>query len=166
MKLKAGLLAVGVGLLFTVGISAASAQGNHPRVERAYFDGETTAFLQPAATSTDPNQGIFACFNLGPDLAENGRAAPSPPLYVILNPYATQDGCPDGSLAHDHVLSTAPGHPGYSGSWTLVPTVPGPNFDPADMPFTSEAAVQAGVDSGKLLLVQTGVEILAPVVGS
>jgi hypothetical protein len=165
MKFRKGMLAAGAGLLLAVALPAAVAGAQRPRVETAYFEGETTAFIQPAATSSNPNQGVFACFNLGPDLATNGRAAPSPPLYLILNPYATQDACPDGSLTHDHVLSTAPGHPGYSGSWTLILAVPGPNFAPSDMPFTSVAAVQAGVDSGELLLVTPGVELLAPVVG-
>jgi hypothetical protein len=68
-------------------------------------------------------------------------------------------------LRHDHVLSTAPGHPGYSGSWTLILAVPGPNFDAGLMPYTSVSAVLAGVAAGQLVLQDPGVQILGPVTG-
>ena len=87
---------------------------------------------------------------------------------VILNDAATEDHC-DGDatlLRHDHVLSTAPGHAGYTGSWTLMLAVPGPNFDAAAMPYTSVSEVLAGVAAGELALVDPGVRMIAPVVGS
>jgi hypothetical protein len=144
-----------------------TAFASQPRVELAWFEGGTVSFLQPAVYSADPNGGNFFCFGLGPDLAETSRSADTPPLYVILNDTATQDHC-DGdptALRHDHVLSTAPGHPGYTGSWRIVLAVPGPTFNPADMPYTTVAAVQAGVAAGELVLVDTGVTVIAPVIG-
>ena len=138
-----------------------------PRVETGFFDGQVVQFLQPAVFSSKPNGGTFACFGLGPDLAKTSRSAPTPPLYVILNDFATQDHC-DGdatALRHDHVLSTAPGHAGYTGSWTLILAVPGPAFDPADMPYTTVAQVQAGVAAGELVLMDTGAQMIAPVIG-
>ena len=137
------------------------------RTEAAFFEGATVEFLQPAVFSSDPNQGTLACFGLGPDLSATNRSAPAPILYVVLNDYATQDHCDGDPTAarHDHVLSTAPGHPGYTGSWSLVFAVPGPNFDPGLMPYTSVAAVQAGVAAGQLVLVDTGKQIIAPVIG-
>ena len=146
---------------------AGTAVAGQPRVEAAYYNGQVVQFLQPAVFSSDPNGATFACFGLGPDLAETSRSAPTPTLYVILNDYATQDHC-DGdasALRHDHVLSTAPGHPGYTASWSLVLAVPGPNFDPADMPYTSVAQVQAGVAKGELILADAGVQMIAPVLG-
>lgn len=134
-------------------------------VETAYFEGQTVHFLQPSVTSSNPNQGEFACFRLGPDLSGGNRAAAAPPLYVILAPGATQHSCPDGSLRHDHVLSTAPGHPGYTGAWTLVLVLPTGAFLAADMPFTSVADVQAAAGAGRVALVDTGVRMIAPVVG-
>ena len=138
-----------------------------PRVETAFFDGQIVHFIQPAVFSSKPDGGTFACFGLGPDLAKTSRSAPMPPLYVILNDFATQDHC-DGdatALRHDHVLSTAPGHAGYTGSWMLILAVPGPAFDPADMPYTTLAQVQAGVAAGELVLMDTGAQMIAPVIG-
>jgi hypothetical protein len=146
---------------------AGTAVAAQPRVEAGFYNGQVVQFLQPAVFSADPNGGTFACFGLGPNLAETSRSAPTPALYVILNDSATQDHC-DGdatALRHDHVLSTVPGQPGYTGSWSLILAVPGPNFDPADMPYTSVAQVQAGVASGELVLTDVGVQMIAPVIG-
>ncbi len=146
---------------------AGTAVAGQPRVETAFYNGQVVQFLQPAVLSADPNGGTFACFGLGPNLAETSRSAPMPALYVILNDFATQDHC-DGdatALRHDHVLSTAPGHPGYTGSWSLILAVPGPAFDPADMPYTSVAQVQAGVAAGELVLVDADAQMIAPVIG-
>lgn len=137
------------------------------RVEEAFYNGQTVRFLQPAVFSADPNGGTFACFGLGPDLSKTSRSAPAPILYVILNDAATQDHC-DGDatlLRHDHVLSTVPGHAGYTGSWTLILAVPGPNFDAARMPYASVSDVLAGVAAGELALADPGVRMIAPVVG-
>ena len=146
---------------------AGTAVAAQPRVEDGFYNGQVVQFLQPAVFSADPNGATFACFGLGPNLANTSRSATTPTLYVILNDFATQDHC-DGdaaALRHDHVLSTAPGHPGYTGSWSLILAVPGPAFDPADMPYTSVAQVQAGVASGELVLMDVGVQMIAPVVG-
>jgi hypothetical protein len=145
----------------------AGAVAAQPRVEAGFYNGQVVQFLQPAVFSADPNGATFACFGLGPNLANTSRSAPTPKLYVILNDYATQDHC-DGNataLRHDHVLSTAPGHPGYTASWSLILAVPGPAFDPADMPYTSVAQVQAGVAAGELVLMDVGVQMIAPVIG-
>lgn len=154
-----------IGAVATILVSATALAGP-PRVEDAYYNGQTVQFLQPAVFSSDPNSAIFACFRLGPNLAATSRSAVAPTLYVILNDFATQDHC-DGdatALRHDHVLSTIPGQSGYTASWKLQLAVPGPNFDPSDMPFTSVAQVQAGVVAGQLVIVDPGVTMIAPVV--
>ena len=160
--------ALGAGTLAVVSLGfSGTALAGPPRLEAAWFQGQLVQFVQPAVFSGDPNGGTFACFGLGPDLAKTSRSAATPPLYVILNDFATQDHC-DGdatALRHDHVLSAAPGQPGYTGSWALILAVPGPAFDPTDMPFTSVAQVQAGVASGELVLVDTGATMIAPVIG-
>jgi hypothetical protein len=137
------------------------------RVENGFYEGSVVQFLQPAVFSSDRNQGTLACFGLGPDLAGTKRAANTPILYVILNDYATQDHCDGDPTAarHDHVLSVVPGDPGYTGSWTIVFAVPGPNFDPDSMPYISVSQVLAGVASGQLVLVNSGVQMIAPVIG-
>jgi len=152
-------------LLLTAGVSGTALAG--PRTEVGFFDGGLVQFIQPAVFSSDENQATLGCFGLGPDLAATHRSAPAPALYVILNDYATQDHCDGDPTAarHDHVLSTAPGHPGYTGSWSIVFAMPGPRFEPADMPYTTVDEVLDGVAAGQLVLVDTGVRFIAPVIG-
>ena len=157
--------ATSLGAIAALLISATALAGP-PRVEDAFYRGQTVQFIQPAVFSADPNGGTFACFGLGPDLKGTSRAAATPTLYVILNDFATQDHC-DGdatALRHDHVLSTIPGQAGYTGSWKLLLVTPGKNFDKSDMPFTSVADVQAGVAAGELVIADPGVTMIAPVV--
>jgi hypothetical protein len=133
--------------------------------EPSYFDGRQVVIQIPGATSQNPNQAHFACFALGPDLARSSRAASAPPLYVVLAPGATQVACPDGTLRHDHVLSAVPGSLGYTGTWRIILATPGPEFDVATMPYTSVDAVLAGVAAGELVLTDTGIDFVSPVVG-
>jgi hypothetical protein len=153
--------AVGLALILaTTGVAAGTP-------ETAWFDGHQVGFRIPAGDSSDPNQFVFACFTVGPDLSQTNRSAPAPIMYVVVNDYATGHHCPGDPtlLRHDHVLTTAPGHPGYTASWTIVLALPGPNFTPAAMPYTSAAAVRAGVDAGQLVLVNAGFRTVAPVSG-
>lgn len=162
---RVAALAAACAIALTLG--AAPVLAGPPRIEPAWFDGQLVHFIQPAVFSSDRNGGTFACFGLGPDLSKTSRSAPTPTLYVVLNDFATQDHC-DGdatALRHDHVLSTVPGRTGYTGSWHLVLAVPGPNFDAADMPYTSVDDVLGGVAAGELVLVDPGVTMIAPVVG-
>jgi hypothetical protein len=149
------------------GLAAGTVHAGPPRLEPAWYEGHLVTFMQPAVFSADSNGGTFACFGLGPDLTRTSRSANTPTLYIILNDSATQDHCDGdpGALRHDHVLSTAPGSPGYTGSWTLVLAVPGPNFDPSAMPYTSVDEVEAGVSAGELVLINTGATTIAPVIG-
>lgn len=165
VRLGSALLAAIAVLLIGGGSAAALAPPGTLEYEPSYYEGSTVVIQIASATSANPNQAHFACFALGPDLSAAGRSASAPPLYVILAPGATQVACPDGTLRHDHVLSAVPGSPGYTGAWTIVLAVPGPNFDVAKMPYTSVAAVDAGVAAGELVLVQTGIVFVAPVVG-
>jgi hypothetical protein len=149
------------------GLAAGTVHAGPPRLEPAWYEGNLVTFMQPAVFSADSNGGTFACFGLGPDLSRSSRSANAPTLYIILNDSATQDHCdgdPD-ALRHDHVLSAAPGDRGYTGSWTLVLAVPGPNFDPSAMPYTSVDKVEAGVAAGELVLINTGATMIAPVTG-
>src|SRR5207249_4603520 len=110
----------------TTSLATSTALAGPPRLQKAWYEGRLVEFVQPAVFSSDSNGAAFASFGLGPDLSTTGRSANTPTLYVILNDWATQDHC-DGdpaALRHDHVLSTAPGHQGYTGSWALVLAVP------------------------------------------
>ena len=159
------LLSATVALLVGGGSAGALAPPGTLEYEPSYYEGTRVVIQIPSATSENRTQAHFACFALGPDLSTASRAASAPALYVILAPGATQVACPDGTLRHDHVLSAVPGSPGYTGAWTIVLAVPGANFDIAKMPYTSVAEVEAGVAAGELVLMQTGIVFVAPVVG-
>lgn len=164
----AGALAVA----FTISGPAFAGPGGTLRIEKAWHEGQPVNFLQPAVFSANPNGGTLACFGLGPDLS--GITRPFRPLYVIFDDTATQDHC-DGQptvLRHDHILSVAPGDPGYTGAWTLVLLVestPG-IIDLASNPVTSEEEVQALLSSGLLVDVTSAlapggpVHMVAPVI--
>jgi len=151
-------------VLSAVAIAIAVVPAAARSVEDAYYNGRVVQFQLPSSASANPNQTIIGCYHAGPNITAASRPAPAN-LYALFVPGVTQHSCPDGSLAHDHVLSAVPGSPGYSAAWALIQVVPGPNFSVADMPYTSEAAVLAGAAAGKLVLIPTGITLLAPVVG-
>jgi hypothetical protein len=133
--------------------AAAAGSGGSLRIEPGWYDGHQVSFLQPSLFSAKPNGGVLGCFGLGPDLA--GISRPTQPLYVIFDQTATQDHC-DGdptAFRHDHVLSVAPGDPGYTGAWTLVLLVEAnpSSIDLATQPFTTAQQVKAAIAAGTLI---------------
>jgi hypothetical protein len=167
MKLKLFLSIMLCAAFLLQPAAFAAADGPPPdqlELEPSYYNGEVYLLAIPSAKSANPNQAVFACFNLGPDLTDQ-QTGPYGTLYVILAPGATQVGCPDGSLRHDHVLSSVPGAEEYTPSWQIILAVPGPAFDPAIMPVTSVAEVEAAAQAGQLQLVNTGIIFNAPVLG-
>src|SRR5262249_37908797 len=158
-------LSSALALFLDGGSAAALAPPGVLEYEPSYYEGRTVVIQIASATSANPNQAHFACFALGPDLSSAERSAPAPSLYVILAPGATQVACPDGTLRHDHVLAAVPGSAGYTGAWTIVLALPGVAFDVSNMPYTSVAEVDAAVAAGELVLVETGLTLVAPVVG-
>src|SRR4051812_29986467 len=159
-------------LVLPVGVAHAG-PGGQLRIEKAWYDGGEISFLQPSLFNANPNGGVLACFGLGPDLA--GIDRPTRPLYVVFDDTATQDHC-DGQpnvLRHDHILSVAPGDPGYTGAWTLVLLVeatPG-SIALATPPLTNAAQVHNALDQGQLIDVPAAltpngpVNMVAPVIG-
>lgn len=155
----ASLLAV-VGLLVA---TATAASSTGPLIEPAYYNGDEVGLLVPSGSSNNPSQVVSACFHLGP---QHTSSEATNTLYALFVPGATQFSCPDGSRLHDHVITAAPGDPGYTGAWTVVRVTPGPNFDVGKMPYTSEAEVLTGVAAGELVLTETGFSFRAPVVSA
>lgn len=167
-----GVVAVVMAITMPAAAPAFAAPGGRLRIEPAWYDGQKVNFVQPAVFSADPNGGTLACFGLGPDLS--GITRPFAPLYVIFDDTATQDHC-DGQptvFRHDHVLSVAPGDPGYTGAWTLVLLIearPG-MIDLASTPITSEVQVKALLADGSLIDVTSTlapggpVHMVAPVI--
>jgi hypothetical protein len=162
------LTSMTLSTLFLLVLSLSAWAGGPPaeqvELEPSYYNGRVYQLAIPSAKSGNPNQATFACFNLGPDLTDQ-TTGPYGILYVILVPGATQVACPDGSLRHDHVLSAVPGVDGYMPRWKIILALPGPAFNPAQVPFTSTSAVEAGVLAGQLELLDTGIIFNAPVLG-
>jgi hypothetical protein len=144
--------------------AAAASTADAGTSEVAFYQGTLYQWMSPAGSSNDPNQLVRACFHLGPDLTGH-PSGPAGRLYAIVVPGATQHACPDGSRRHDHVLSAIPGAPGYVPRWHLINAVPGPNFSINIMPLTSEEAVLAAAAAGQIVLIQTGVVVMGPVLG-
>ena len=125
--------------------------GTEPEKWPAYYDGQVvTVMMGPGGNSSNPHQIPHACFGLGPDFSGTARAADVPLLYIVMAPGATQMACPDGTGLHDMVLTAVPGDPGYNAVVQLVVCRPGPSFDAGAMPYTSSAAVEAGIAAGQL----------------
>jgi hypothetical protein len=153
--------------------AAGAGSGGVVRLEPSWYDGHQVTFLQPSLFSAKPNGGVLGCFGLGPDLAGINR--PTRPLYVIFDQTATQDHCDGAPTAfrHDHVLSVAPGDPGYTGAWTLVLLVEASpaSIDLATQPFTTAQQVRAAIDAGTLVDVTSVFSpdapptMVAPVIG-
>jgi len=170
---RLAIAAAALALVVLPASAAYAGSGGRLRIETAWYHGSEVTFLQPSLFSANPNGGVLACFGLGPDLA--GIDRPTRPLYVVFDDTATQDHC-DGQpnvLRHDHILSVAPGDPGYTGAWTLVLLVeatPG-SIDLATHPLTNAAQVHNAIDQGQLIDVTAAltpngpVNMVAPVIG-
>ena len=158
-----GLAAMTVAVLAAVALSA----NGGPLLEPSYYEGSEVGLLVPSGSSHNPNQVVSGggCFPLGPDMSSTGRDEAAV-LYALFVPGATQYGfeCANPALRHDHVITAAPGDPGYNAAWRVWRVGPGPNFSVADMPYTTAAEVEAGIAAGKLVAVDTGFEFRAPVV--
>lgn len=181
--IAAALAAVTATLLLVT--PALGGSGGRLRIEPGWYDGKPVQFLQPSLFSANPNGGMLGCFGLGPNLS--GIDRPTAPLYVIFDPTATQDhcdgwtaGCPvtateefSAAFCHEHVLSVAPGDPGYTGAWRLVLLVeatPG-SIDVGSDPFTNAAQIKAAIANGTLVDVTSVLSpkgaptMVAPVIG-
>lgn len=147
--------------LATAHVNAAPPQG---AAETGYFNGQSYQFVFPSGTSNNQNELLADCFRLGPDLTTH-PAGPSARLYAIFLPGASLHSCPDGSVVHDHLLSTVPGFPGYTGHWDLLEAWPGPNFIPGIVPITSEADLLAAASAGQVIIIDDQLPLLAVVKG-
>ena len=159
--LAASVLIIGFAFGTSPMVRTATAS-SYDLFEAAYFQGDEVTLLFPSHLSENPNQFTSGCFSIGPTA---NWPQPAAKLYNMFVPGATQGGsCPDGSFRHNHVISTAPGNPNYSGAWHVIRVTPGPNFDIAKMPYTSETEVLDGAAAGELVLADTQASVRASVV--
>lgn len=134
-------------------------------VELSYANGNVVQWQFPSGSSNNQNEFIIVCFRAGPDITTHANA-PRARLYGVFLPGVTQHACPDGSVLHDHILSAVPGDASYSTEWELWDVVPGPNFSPAIMPITSEAALFAAEQAGMVELIDDELVVHAVVLGA
>ena len=154
-----------VSAVALAGTGGAQAAGG-PYTEQAYYHGETYTFVIPPSSSANPHQLFVGCLRLGPDMTDQ-RTGSVNTFYAIFLPGATQEVCLDGSLRHDHLLTTVPGVPGYSPLWHVIAVTPTPAFDPrvTVMPLTSVEEVGVAVAAGQVELSDTGITFRAAVLG-
>ena len=104
---------------------AATPQGTS--TEQAAYNGTICHLVFPGTPSRTSE--MFAIWNLGHAILDVPFDTPRPDLYGILPGTMHQEpGYPD--FDHDHIVSHAPGDPGYDGTWDVWTVVPGQNFDP------------------------------------
>lgn len=163
MKFRGLLAAVAVAGLVAVLVALPVTAGTSTQYDAAYYEGDEVVMVIPSHTSANPNQFESACFDLGP---QANWPRPTATMYTMFLPGATQAACADGSLRHNHVISTAPGDSDYTGAWRIIRVTRGPNFDIAKMPYTSEGEVLAGAAAGELVLTDTGASVRSLVVGA
>jgi hypothetical protein len=167
MRTAIALVLATAAVVAAVAGATAAGSGGGPLLEPTYYESEEVGLLVPSGSSHNPNQvlGGGGCFPLGPDMGATGREKAAL-LYALFVPGATQYGfqCANPALRHDHVIGVAPGDPGYSAAWRVSRVTPGPNFDVADMPYTTAAEVRAGIEAGELVASDTGFSFRAPVV--
>jgi hypothetical protein len=159
--LAASVLILGVAF-GTSSVAPTATASSYDLFEAAYYEGDEVTLLFPSHLSENPNQFTSGCFSIGP-IAH--WPEPTAKLYNMFVPGATHGGsCPNGSFRHDHVVSTAPGDPYYTGAWHVIRVTAGPNFDIARMPYTRENDVLLGAAAGELVLADTGASVRAAVV--
>jgi hypothetical protein len=117
--------------LGTIGNSSApegagTSQGTS--TEPAAYNGTICNLVFPGTPSQTSE--TLAIWNIGHAILDVPFDTPRPDLYGILPGTMHQvPGYP--SFDHDHIVSHAPGDPGYDGTWDVWLVVPGQNFDPA-----------------------------------
>jgi hypothetical protein len=161
VPLAALALIIGFAFGTSSAVPTATASGSE-LFEAAYYQGDEVTLLFPSHLSENPNLFTSGCLSIGP-IAH--WPDPTAKLYNMFVPGATHGGsCADGSLRHNHVTSTAPGDPYYTGAWHVIRVTAGPNFDIAKMPYKSENEVLLGAAAGELRLADTGASVRASVV--
>ena len=135
---------------------AGTSQGTS--TEPAAYNGTVCHLVFPGTPSRTSE--TFAIWNFGHAILNVPFDTPRPDLYGILPGTMHQEpGHPE--FDHDHIVSHAPGDPGYDGTWDVWVVVPGQNFDPATYraPRSLEAMftlISSGVLAGPLGLAAAG----------
>jgi hypothetical protein len=96
--------------------------------EPTAYNGTICSLVFPGTPSQTSE--TFAIWNFGHAILDVPFDTSRPDLYGILpGTMHHEPGHP--TFDHDHIVSHAPGDPGYNGTWDVWVVVPGQNFDPA-----------------------------------
>ena len=103
---------------------------------------------------------FFVIWNLGHGILDVPFNTARPDLYAVL-PGTMHRDPQHPELDHDHIVSAAPGVPGYDATWDVWVVVPGPRFDAATYHAPRSTAamfalIQSGVLAGPLSFSQAG----------
>lgn len=126
--------------------------------EPAAYNGTICNLVFPGTPSQTSE--TFAIWNFGHAILDVPFDTPRPDLYGIVPGTMHQEpGHP--TFDHDHVVSHAPGDPGYDGTWDVWLVVPGQNFNPAtyQAPRSVDAMftlIRSGVLAGPLGMAAAG----------
>ena len=126
--------------------------------EPAAYNGTICNLVFPGTPSRTSE--TFAIWNFGHAILDVPFDTPRPDLYGIVPGTMHQEpGYP--TFDHDHIVSHAPGDPGYDGTWDVWVVLPGPHFNPAtyQAPRTLDAMftlIGSGVLAGPLGLAAAG----------
>jgi len=135
------------------GAAAQNGVANGVLTEPAAHNGRICELQFPGAPS--PGTDIYAIWNLGRHgILDVPFNTDRPDLYAII-PGTMHTDPHHPELDHDHIVSAAPGVPGYDGTWDVWVVVPGNLFNPATYvaPRSVEsmmALIQQGVLAGPL----------------
>lgn len=128
--------------------NSSAPEGTGTITEQAAYNGTICNLVFPGTPSQTSE--TFAIWNLGHAILDVSFDTPRPDLYGILPGTMHQEpGYPN--FDHDHIVSHAPGDPGYNATWDVWAVAPGQNFNPATyQPPRSIAAMFTLISSGVL----------------
>lgn len=126
--------------------------------EPAAYNGRICELRFPGTPSRTSE--FFVIWNLGHGILDEPFNTARPDLYAVL-PGTMHRDPEHPELDHDHIVSHAPGVPGYDATWDVWVVVPGPQFDAAtyQAPRSTEAMfalIDRGVLAGPLSFSQAG----------
>ena len=139
-------------------LRAAVAAAHGTLAEPAAYGGRICELRFPGSSSRTAE--FYAIWNVGHGILDEPFDTDRPDLFALL-PGTMHADPAHPELDHDHIVSHAPGVPGYNGTWDVWLVVPGPNFDPATYvaPLSVESMwqlIDAGVLAGPLSFSQAG----------
>lgn len=139
-------------------LSADVGTPNGTLTEPAAYNGRVCELRFPGTPSQTSE--FYAIWNLGHGILDVPFNTARPDLYAVLpGTMHTDPNHPE--LNHDHIVSAAPGVPGYNATWDVWLVVPGPHFDAATYaaPRSVESMmdlIARGVLAGPLSFSQAG----------